>query len=219
MKRVFGILLLLVICVSVFFWWKGRVRDKALNDGEFTCDGCMSPERKEAFLKENSGEDAEGQLEHKSTRHNELLEDKGVKTTTTVATSTAPVSTATTTPAAATTTTTTVGTTTYPAATPAAPVASSVTYSGPTTPVATTTTSVSTTSAKTPVGAPPAYDTIAPNAPNGAIFTGSGAYQWYRQGNLTWRVDSRTGRSCIVFATDEEWRKERVMSHGCGKSA
>ena len=39
------------------------------------------------------------------------------------------------------------------------------------------------------------YDSQSPNAPNGALFTGSGAYQWYRQGNLTWRVDSRTGHS------------------------
>ncbi|SNS85778.1 hypothetical protein SAMN05421770_102607 [Granulicella rosea] len=213
MSRVFALIVLVVICVGSWFWWQNHRKSASLNDGEVACEGCMSPERKAAFLKENSGEDAEGQLEHKSTSHNELLEDKGVKTTTTVATTTTPVATTASTPAAA-TTTTTASTTTYPAATPAAPVAAPVVYSGPT---STTVSTASTT--KTPVGAPPAYDTIAPNAPNGAVFTGSGAYQWYRQGNLTWRVDSRTGRSCIVFATDEEWRKERVFSHGCGKNA
>ena len=66
---------------------------------------------------------------------------------------------------------------------------------------------------------PPAYDTVAPNPPNGTVFAGKGAYQWYRQGNLTWRVDSVTGRACIAFATMDEWQKQIVMSHGCGRSA
>ena len=65
----------------------------------------------------------------------------------------------------------------------------------------------------------PAYDTAAPNAANGMRFGGSGSYQWYRQGNLTWRVDTTTGHSCIVYATMEEWRKQIVMSHGCGRDA
>ena len=65
----------------------------------------------------------------------------------------------------------------------------------------------------------PAYDTASPNAPNGMRYAGSGVYQWYRQGNLTWRVDTATGQSCIVYATMEEWRKQIVLSHGCGRSA
>ena len=73
--------------------------------------------------------------------------------------------------------------------------------------------------ATTQAGAPPAYDTAAPNAPNGMRFAGAGSYQWYRQGNLTWRVDTATGRSCIVYATMEEWRKQLVLSHGCGRNA
>ena len=70
----------------------------------------------------------------------------------------------------------------------------------------------------TPVSAP-SQDTIAPNPPNGVAFGGTGNYQWYRQGNLTWRVDTTTGRSCIVYATMEEWQKRIVMSHGCGHDA
>lgn len=64
--------------------------------------------------------------------------------------------------------------------------------------------------------APPVTDTISPNPPNGEVFTGTGKYQWYRQGNLTWRVNSTTGVSCVAFATMEEWQKPIVYSHGCG---
>jgi len=64
----------------------------------------------------------------------------------------------------------------------------------------------------------PSEDTISPNPPNGMVFAGSGRYQLYRQGNITWRLDTNTGRSCIIFATDEEWRKPRVYRAGCGKS-
>jgi cytoskeletal protein RodZ len=67
-------------------------------------------------------------------------------------------------------------------------------------------------------GTVPATDTISPNPPNGMTFAGSGRYQLYRQGNITWRLDTETGRSCVIFATDEEWRKPRVYRAGCGKS-
>ncbi len=65
---------------------------------------------------------------------------------------------------------------------------------------------------------PPARDTVSPNPPNGTIFAGSGRYQLYRQGNITWRLDTETGRSCVLFATDEEWRKPRVYRAGCGST-
>jgi hypothetical protein len=64
----------------------------------------------------------------------------------------------------------------------------------------------------------PASDTISPNPPNGMVFSGSGRYQLYRQGNITWRLDTETGRSCIIFATDDEWKKPRVYKAGCGRS-
>jgi cytoskeletal protein RodZ len=67
-------------------------------------------------------------------------------------------------------------------------------------------------------GTVPATDTISPNPPNGMTFAGSGRYQLYRQGNITWRLDTETGRSCVIFATDEEWRKPRVYRAGCGKN-
>lgn len=62
----------------------------------------------------------------------------------------------------------------------------------------------------------PGSDTISPNPPNGMVFSGTGRYQLYRQGNITWRLDTDTGRTCIIFATDEEWKKPRVYRAGCG---
>ncbi len=63
--------------------------------------------------------------------------------------------------------------------------------------------------------AAPATDSIAPNPPNGAAFAGTGKFQVYRQGNLTWRVDTETGHTCILFATMEEWQRPIVYTHGC----
>jgi hypothetical protein len=64
----------------------------------------------------------------------------------------------------------------------------------------------------------PASDTIAPNPPNGLAYAGSGRFEVYRQGDLTWRINTDTGRACILFATNEEWRKPEVYRRGCGSS-
>jgi hypothetical protein len=64
--------------------------------------------------------------------------------------------------------------------------------------------------------APPAIASIQRNPPNGMIFAGTGKYQLYRQGDLTWRLNTETGQGCILFATDTEWRKPKVFQHGCG---
>jgi len=71
-------------------------------------------------------------------------------------------------------------------------------------------------SAISPTTAPPTSDTIAPDPPNGLAFGGTGRFQWYRQGNITWRVNTSSGSTCIAFATMEEWQKPIVYSHGCG---
>jgi hypothetical protein len=69
-----------------------------------------------------------------------------------------------------------------------------------------------------PANGAPASDTISPNPPNGMTFSGTGRYQLYRQGDITWRLDTNTGQSCVLFATDEQWKKPRVYRAGCGKS-
>jgi len=61
---------------------------------------------------------------------------------------------------------------------------------------------------------PPA-DTQAPNSPNGIRIPGKGRFQLYRQGDLTFRVDTRTGQTCVLFATYEQWSNPEVYSHGC----
>ncbi len=63
--------------------------------------------------------------------------------------------------------------------------------------------------------APPANDSITPNPPNGMTFGGAGHYQLYRQGDLTWRLNTDTGETCVIFATDEEWHKPKVYKAGC----
>lgn len=65
----------------------------------------------------------------------------------------------------------------------------------------------------------PASDTIPRNPPNGTVFAGAGKYQIYRQGDITWRVDTETGAACILFATDAQWSRMRVYQHGCGNNA
>jgi len=62
---------------------------------------------------------------------------------------------------------------------------------------------------------PPASDSIRPNPPNGMTFGGAGHYQLYRQGDLTWRLNTDTGETCVIFATDEEWRRPKVYKAGC----
>jgi hypothetical protein len=66
--------------------------------------------------------------------------------------------------------------------------------------------------------AAPATDSISPNPANGMAYAGSGKFQVYRQGNLTWRVDTASGHACILFATMEEWKKPIVYNNGCNNS-
>jgi hypothetical protein len=64
----------------------------------------------------------------------------------------------------------------------------------------------------------PTSDTISRNPPNGMAFAGSGKYQLYRQGDITWRLDTDTGWACVLFATDTQWSKARVYQSGCANS-
>ena len=78
--------------------------------------------------------------------------------------------------------------------------------------------------ARTPEAAPalegaPAADSMAPNPPNGVAYAGTGHFQVYRQGNLTYRINTDSGKTCVLYATNEEWKKPQVYSHGCGNSA
>jgi hypothetical protein len=88
----------------------------------------------------------------------------------------------------------------------------------PTTPVTPTDQISQPSTNNTGTATPPTADTISPNPPNGMVFSGTGHFQLYRQGNITWRLNTDTGESCIIFATDEEWKKPKVYKAGCGKT-
>jgi len=53
------------------------------------------------------------------------------------------------------------------------------------------------------------------NPPNGIVFAGSGKFEVYRQGDITWRLNTETGQACVLLATDAQWSKMRVFERGC----
>ena len=190
-NRILVLAVLVVLAVCGYSAYQHIHEQKLDESGEVVCQGCMSPERQAAFEKENSGDTADGQSEHKT--RTALADDKAGF------------------PDANATVNGTPGTA-------AGATANHTAATANTTPV-TPTNQVMTPVAQPVSGPPPQTDSQLPNAPNGMRFTGSGTYQWYRQGNLTWRLDTVSGKSCIVYATMEEWQKQIVMAHGCGRDA
>lgn len=198
--------LLFCLIVAAFYYgyrqYRTHEETQQAANGDFTCQGCDSPEEHARFLKENAGETADGNSERKSTSAR-VAAEQAVAGDAQSSTTSAPGLPA---PAVG-TSTMVVPSDEYNAYVPAASAVSA--------PVVVPT-------AGQPGALPaglPARDTESANAPNGMRFAGSGSYQWYRQGNITWRVDTASGRSCIIYATVEEWRKRSVMSHGCGRAA
>ena len=194
-KRIFWLAILLAAVLCGFYYYKHHQDEVRLANGDVTCEGCMSPEERARFQRESSAGAADGTPDRK---------DKASSATDASANSTTPAAS----PAADDT----------PASTPVT--STTATAPAPATPPARPPAQAAYASTNDPAfAAPPASDTIAPNPPNGMVFSGKGTYQWYRQGNLTWRVDTTSGRSCIIYATMEEWRKQIVYSHGCGHPA
>jgi hypothetical protein len=62
----------------------------------------------------------------------------------------------------------------------------------------------------------PASQSLSRNPPDRTLLAGTGRYELYRQGDITWRMDTATGQACVLFATEAMWRKPLVYSHGCG---
>jgi len=98
--------------------------------------------------------------------------------------------------------------------TPAAPVPSTIQHNQPQ-PDAVPSTTQSPTVSSPPVASIPTSDSIARNPPNGMLFAGGGKFQLYRQGDITWRLNTDTGQACILFATNTQWSRTRVYQHGC----
>jgi hypothetical protein len=72
--------------------------------------------------------------------------------------------------------------------------------------------------ANPPVLATPIVDTLPRNPPNGLAYKGTGKFLLYRQGDITWRLDTDTGFACVLLATNAQWSRLRVYQHGCGTS-
>ena len=199
-RRIVGIIFVVAVIVGGYYLWQHYAAQRQMADGAVTCSGCMTPDEKARFDKENSGDTADGQSERKNESARQSAAEIASGGTGDGGTGT-PVNSA---PAAA-------RNAAAPAASPG-----NVT-NGPPIPAAG---SYAISSGGAPVGGPlPTSDSQSPSAPNNLHFEGSGAYQWYRQGNITYRVDTVSGSSCIAYATMDEWRKQVVYSHGCGRGA
>ena len=188
-NRLAALLVLIAVAVGGYFVYRHFQERKAEDSGEVTCQGCMTPEQKASFEKEDHGDTPDGQSEHK--QRTAMADDRAGFPDANATVNGTPGTQAGATAQAVS------ASPEIPATQPAAAPPMAQPASGPM----------------------PAMDSQSPNAPNGMRFGGSGTYQWYRQGNLTWRVDTASGRSCIIYATMEEWQKQIVLSHGCGREA
>ena len=186
-------IVLLVIFVTAglvgYFYYRHHQDEVRMASGDVTCDGCMTPEQHAKFLRDNATENSDSQTERRA--KTPVTDDVRTVSAASDSSSTA-------------------------APKPVAPVQSQMAPVTVATPAAST---VAPSGSNVTASDAPKSDTILPNPTNGQVFAGKGSYQWYRQGNLTWRVDTTSGRSCIIYATMEEWRKQIVLSHGCGHAA
>ncbi len=194
-RRIIAGLVLVLLVYLGWTWYKGRAEKARLNSGDYTCQGCLEGEAKARFARENAGETPDGESERKSTSA-AVAAERAASGSEPYASEVPPNS--------------STSSMMAPQNNYRGPgAASSSGNAPPPTDVSQAYSSL--------MGAAPAGDSVAPNPPNDVHFRGSGSYEWYRQGNITWRVDTTTGHSCIVYATMEEWRKQIVMSHGCGR--
>jgi hypothetical protein len=61
----------------------------------------------------------------------------------------------------------------------------------------------------------PASESLSRQSSNGIVAAGTGKFELYRQGDLTFRLNTESGDACVLFATEQEWRKSLVYEHGC----
>ena len=66
------------------------------------------------------------------------------------------------------------------------------------------------------VATQPASERISRNPRNGLLASGRGKFELYRQGDLTFRLNTESGESCVLFASEAMWRNPLVYEHGCG---
>jgi hypothetical protein len=67
-----------------------------------------------------------------------------------------------------------------------------------------------------PQTAKPAADMLPQLNKDGTVYTDKGRFQLYRQGDITWRMNTQTGKACVFLATEAQWSKTVVYQNGCG---
>lgn len=207
-KIVAGLVLVLLAYLG-WNWNKVRSDKTRLDSGEFTCQGCLEGEAKARYLSENAGETPAGSSEPKSVSASFAAQRTIMGTTAAAPATIAPM-------LAPLNPTDSAGISSMVAPPSTFTVATSDTGSNIAA-AAPAPTSIAQSSSSN-MDAAPAADSASPNPQNNVHFRGAGSFEWYRQGNITWRVDTTTGQSCIVYATMEEWRKQIVLKHGCGRN-
>lgn len=217
-RRILVLILIVILVVSCYYAWQNYQHRQTMDRGNVTCTGCLSPDQESAFKRENAGEGADGQVEHKfdwkgteQDRHNgdSRRYDEG-------------------------------GGQPVPDNDPdqrfRVPIygngnGNGSGYDRDHNPDHNQDAQRRNDDPNRRYQEPPrrfdepqygrdgryGQDTLQPIPPNGAAFAGRGEYQWYREGNLTWRLNTETGASCVAYATMAEWKKPLVFTHGCGR--
>jgi hypothetical protein len=69
-----------------------------------------------------------------------------------------------------------------------------------------------------PITEQPTANALSPHPPAGFVTPAQQKFALYRQGDLTYRLNTQSGQACILLASEDLWRKPLVFQHGCGKS-
>jgi hypothetical protein len=67
-----------------------------------------------------------------------------------------------------------------------------------------------------PIAEQPAANALSPHPPSGFVTPATQKFALYRQGDLTYRLNTQSGQACVLFASEDLWRKPLVYQHGCG---
>jgi hypothetical protein len=67
-----------------------------------------------------------------------------------------------------------------------------------------------------PITEQPAANALSPHPASGFVTPAAQKFALYRQGDLTYRLNTQSGQACVLLATDALWQKPLVYQHGCG---
>jgi uncharacterized iron-regulated membrane protein len=67
-----------------------------------------------------------------------------------------------------------------------------------------------------PITEQPTANALSPHPPAGFVTPATQKFALYRQGDLTYRLNTQSGQACILLASEDLWRKPLVYQHGCG---